>query len=77
VRGVKDNDSVMFITAGGLLTRVPARTISQIGRNTQGVRLVKLNEGDRVIATARIADGSSDESGDQSGDAAPEAPSQE
>jgi DNA gyrase subunit A len=64
VRGVKDNDSVMFITAGGLLTRVPARTISQIGRNTQGVRLVKLNEGDRVIAAARIADGSSEESGE-------------
>ena len=61
VRGVTDNDSVMFITAGGLLTRVAARGISQIGRNTQGVRLVKLNEGDRVIATARIADGSADE----------------
>ncbi len=61
VRGVKDNDSVMFITAGGLLTRVPARSISQIGRNTQGVRLVKLNEGDRVIAAARIADGSAED----------------
>ena len=64
VRGVTDKDSVMFITAGGMLTRVPAKSISQIGRNTQGVRLVKLNEGDRVIAAARIADGSSDENAD-------------
>jgi DNA gyrase subunit A len=64
VRCLMETDSVMFITAGGLLTRVPARSISQIGRNTQGVRLVKLNEGDRVIAAARIADGASEESGD-------------
>jgi DNA gyrase subunit A len=64
VRCLKETDSVMFITAGGLLTRVPARSISQIGRNTQGVRLVKLNEGDRVIAAARIADGSSEEAGE-------------
>jgi DNA gyrase subunit A len=71
VRGVTDKDSVMFITAGGLLTRVPARSISQIGRNTQGVRLVKLNERDRVIAAARIADGSADEAGDETPAAAP------
>ena len=56
----------IYFTAGGLLTRVPARSISQIGRNTQGVRLVKLNEGDRVIAAARIADGSSEESDEAS-----------
>jgi DNA gyrase subunit A len=54
VRVVKDGDSIMFISEKGNLVRIPAATISSIGRNTQGVRLVNLVEGDRVVATARV-----------------------
>ena len=56
VRCVREDDSVMFISESGMLVRVAAKSISQIGRNTQGVRLVNLKEGDKLIATARIAE---------------------
>ena len=46
----------MFISEGGMIVRVPASSISQIGRNTQGVRLVNLKRGDKVIAAARVAE---------------------
>ena len=63
VRCVREGDSVMFISQGGMLVRVAAKSISRIGRNTQGVRLVNLKEGDRLIAAARIADSESDANG--------------
>ena len=53
----------MFISRGGMLVRVAAKSISRIGRNTQGVRLVNLKEGDRLIAAARIADSEADSNG--------------
>jgi DNA gyrase subunit A len=59
VRCVHEDDSVMFISEGGMLVRVPARTISRIGRNTQGVRLVNLKEGDKLIAAARVMESES------------------
>jgi DNA gyrase subunit A len=72
VRCVKEGDSLMFISAGGMLVRVPAKSISQIGRNTQGVRLSRLKEGDKLIAAARIAESSGDEQAvDASADAPP------
>ena len=46
----------MFISEGGMLVRVAAKSISQIGRNTQGVRVVNLKDGDKLIAAARVAD---------------------
>ena len=64
VRCVHEYDSVMFISQGGMLVRVPARGISQIGRNTQGVRLVNLKEGDRLIAAARVMESEGGESAD-------------
>ena len=59
IRGVKETDSIMFISEGGMLVRVGARNIRRVGRNTQGVRLVNLKEGDKLIAAARIADSES------------------
>ncbi len=55
--GVVDSDDVVVISKGGQLVRIPAGSISQIGRGTQGVRVVSLNEGDAVIATARVREG--------------------
>ncbi len=56
IRCVQENDSLMFISEGGLVVRVAAASISRIGRNTQGVRLVKLKEGDKLIGAARVID---------------------
>jgi DNA gyrase subunit A len=54
IRSVRDTDSLMFITANGMLVRIPASEIRTIGRNTKGVRVVNLKDGDRLIAAAKI-----------------------
>ena len=56
VRCLREDDSVMFISESGMLVRVAAGSISRIGRNTQGVRLVNLKNGDKLIAAARVAE---------------------
>ncbi len=57
IRCLRNTDSVMFISERGMIVRVPAHTISRIGRNTQGVRLVNLKSGDQLIAAARVVEG--------------------
>lgn len=54
LRAVRDNDSLMFITANGMLVRISTNDIRTIGRNTKGVRVVNLKKGDRLIAAARV-----------------------
>jgi DNA gyrase subunit A len=54
IRAVRDGDSLMFISAGGMLVRIAADSISRIGRNTKGVRIVNLKEGDRLIAAGKV-----------------------
>jgi DNA gyrase subunit A len=54
IRAVRDSDSLMFITANGMLIRISASDIRTIGRNTKGVRVVNLKEGDRLIAAAKV-----------------------
>jgi DNA gyrase subunit A len=52
---VMDQDEVMITTARGMLVRIRVAEISVIGRNTQGVRLIRLDEGDTVASLAKIA----------------------
>ncbi len=54
IRAVRDSDSLMFITANGMLVRISASDIRTIGRNTKGVRVVNLKDGDRLIAAAKV-----------------------
>ncbi|RME31152.1 DNA gyrase subunit A [Candidatus Woesearchaeota archaeon] len=54
VKAVTDDDHLMLSTTRGTLIRIPARDIRVIGRNTQGVRIMRLRAGDRVAACARI-----------------------
>ena len=54
VMTVTDDDDVMVISQNGILIRQSIRDVSVIGRNTQGVRLINLDEGDHVIDVARI-----------------------
>ncbi|MCC6301475.1 MAG: DNA gyrase subunit A [Gammaproteobacteria bacterium] len=51
---VFDGDEIMFITAGGTLVRTHVDEISVQGRNTQGVRLMRLDEGERLVGIDRF-----------------------
>ena len=44
----------MFFSQKGNIIRVPAKGISVIGRNTQGVKLIRLEEGDKAVGVAKI-----------------------
>jgi len=52
---VTDNDDVIFISKNGIIIRVPASDISVIGRNTQGVRIMKLEQNDKVLTVSQPA----------------------
>jgi DNA gyrase subunit A len=54
VKEVVDVDQLMIMTSQGQLIRVPVKGISVLGRNTQGVRLIQLDEGDKVTDVARV-----------------------
>lgn len=56
IKSVADNDELMFISKAGILIRMLANGISVISRNTQGVRLMNLNTGDKVMSAAKVAD---------------------
>jgi DNA gyrase subunit A len=56
VRMVTDDDQIMLITSGGKVIRLRVNEIRVIGRNTQGVRLIDLEEGERVASVARLAE---------------------
>jgi DNA gyrase subunit A len=51
---VVDSDEVMFITEKGILMRTRVSEIRETGRNASGVRLIRLDEGDRLVALARV-----------------------
>ena len=65
-RGVESEEEVMVVTQNGIMIRIPVQGISTIGRNTQGVRLINLDEGDRVIDMAPLPS-SEDESKPENG----------
>ena len=52
---VRDTDELMMITAKGMVIRTPINTIRAIGRNTQGVKLFAVEEGDKLVSVARVA----------------------
>jgi len=51
---VSEESDVMIITSGGKVIRVHANEIREAGRSTQGVRLLRADEGDKVVAAAAI-----------------------
>ena len=55
IQEVKDNDQMMIITKNGIVIRCPISGISVIGRNTQGVRLINLEDDDKVVDVAHLA----------------------
>ena len=55
VQPVVDEDQVMLITNAGKVIRMPMDTVRIIGRNTQGVRLINLEEGEQVVDLSMLA----------------------
>ncbi|MCG3201580.1 MAG: DNA gyrase subunit A [Gammaproteobacteria bacterium] len=60
---VAAEDEVMLISQGGTLVRTPAAGISEMGRNTQGVRLINLDDGEHLIGVERIIEAGGEENG--------------
>ena len=51
---ISDEDEIMLITDSGTLVRTPVKDVSRMGRNTQGVRLIRLSEEERLVEVERI-----------------------
>ncbi|MGI9015019.1 MAG: DNA gyrase subunit A [Phycisphaerales bacterium] len=56
IRCVEDSDSIMCISEGGMMVRIPAASISHVGRATKGVRVVNLKNDDSLVAIARVVE---------------------
>ena len=54
IAAVRDEDELLMMTARGKIQRLRAADISVIGRNTQGVRIMSLDEGDTLVAVVRV-----------------------
>jgi DNA gyrase subunit A len=65
---VDDDDELIMMSARGKIQRIAAGEISTIGRNTQGVRIMSLDEGDTLAAVVRVP---KEENGEAEVDAAP------
>jgi DNA gyrase subunit A len=70
LKEVLADDELMMITKNGIIIRVPVEGIRVIGRNTQGVRVMNLDDADSVVAVARVVKedegGSEEPTGDES-----------
>ena len=51
---ISDDNEVMLISSSGTLVRTPVADISVMGRNTQGVKLIRLDKGDRLVGLERV-----------------------
>lgn len=68
---VSDTDELMLITYAGQMVRIPVNGIREAGRNTQGVKLINLDENDKLQAIAKVISETDEAKAEESG---PEAP---
>jgi len=68
LKTVTDEDELMMITVNGMMLRTPIAGVRVIGRATQGVRLIRPQQGDKVVAVARIAKDQYESNGQQGPD---------
>jgi DNA gyrase subunit A len=61
IKEIDDNDDIVIITEKGMIIRQHAKDLRVMGRNTQGVKLIKLNPNDRISAIARVVPEDEDE----------------
>jgi DNA gyrase subunit A len=69
---VSDNDEIMIITDRGKIIRMKVSGISVIGRNTQGVRLINLEEGEEVTGVCMVME--QEENGEGKAESSPDHP---
>ncbi len=65
---VKASDDIMMMTAEGKILRIPINALKERGRNVQGVRLIDMDDTDRVTGVAKLAESDADEGGDGADD---------
>ncbi|HSP32776.1 MAG TPA: DNA gyrase subunit A [Thermoanaerobaculia bacterium] len=63
IANVFDDDQVLIISEQGMIIRFPVSGVRSMGRNTQGVRLINIEEGDRVVAAMKIIDNQQSDEG--------------
>lgn len=51
---VHESDEIMLITSGGVLVRTCVNEVSVVGRNTQGVRVIRLDKNEKVVGVDRV-----------------------
>ncbi|MCR4416325.1 MAG: DNA gyrase subunit A [Ignavibacteria bacterium] len=61
IKEIDDNDDIVIITEKGMIIRQHAKDLRVMGRNTQGVKLIKLGPNDRISAIARVVPEDEDE----------------
>ena len=54
MRAVTDEDELIMISQEGIVVRIAVKEIRMMGRATQGVRFIRLDEGDRLVSIARV-----------------------
>jgi len=54
LKAVSDADDIMFMTSKGMVVRCAVKDIRTTGRSAQGVRIIKLEKGDKVVSVARV-----------------------
>jgi DNA gyrase subunit A len=62
---VTEDDEVMLVTEAGKILRTGVADVRIIGRATQGVRMIEIDEGDRVVSLARFAGRDDSDESDQ------------
>jgi len=77
-RLVNDRDEIILITSGGVLIRTRVHEIREMGRNTQGVTLIQLDEGEKLAGLEKLLESDEDDKDEEAGDdGAPDAPPSE
>jgi DNA gyrase subunit A len=61
IKAVKETDQLMITNVSGIVIRMPLHDIRIMGRATQGVRVIRLNDGDKISDIALVSAGESDE----------------
>jgi DNA gyrase subunit A len=56
IKVVNDDDEIMLVTDNGIVIRLEVENISILGRSTQGVTLMRTNDGGKVVAIAKVSE---------------------
>jgi len=65
VKELTDEDQIMLTSKNGMMVRIPVKDIRIQGRSTMGVRIMRLNEGDKVVSVAKIVENNDEQEGEE------------